>query len=193
MSGTTFQSTFPRQLRFWTFHCSLNALPSFSIALFYMQLWDNPVAIAAMVSAICTFILLYSTLTSLPGPLAEGGHVLSRALRLGSKIRGWISVLSLLIIWPPAGFFTPDFWCGMFAINIFNDLAAFIGYNSSFGGGIPSDTSSGFFPVYTVTLLEGFILSFLLLLISFFSIIILQARDRRLAFREVDPRHADIN
>lgn len=182
MSDTTFRSTFPRQLRFWAFHSSLNALPSLCIALGYMQLWDNPPAVAAMLCAISTFILLYATLTSLPGPLANGDHVLSRSLRLGAKIRGWISVLSLLLMWPPAVIFTPDFWCGLFATNVFNHLAGLAGFSSSFGGNIPSDAGSGFLPVYTVTLLEGLILSFLLMLISFFSIIFVQARDRRAAF-----------
>jgi hypothetical protein len=175
-------TTFPRQLRFWAFHSSLNALPSLCIALGYMRLWDNPQAVVAMIAAISTFILLYAALTSLPGPLADRGHVLSRSLRLGAKIRGWISVLSLLMVWPPAIFFTPDLWCGIFATNVFNHLARLAGFSSSFGGNIPSDASSGFFPVYAVTLIEGFILSFFLLLISFFSIMFVQARDRRAAF-----------
>ncbi|GAA5128076.1 hypothetical protein JIN84_07770 [Luteolibacter yonseiensis] len=179
MTDTTFRSTFPRQLRFWAFHCSLNALPSLYIALFYMGLRNNPGAIAAMAAAIGTFILLYATLTSLRGPLADGGHILSRSLRLGAKIRGWISALSLLLIWTPAIFFTPDTWCGMLAMNIFNHLAPYAGYTSTFGGTPSSDASSNFFPVYSVTLLEGFILSFLLLLVSFFSILVIQARDRR--------------
>lgn len=187
MNETTFRSRFPRQLRFWTFHCGLNALPSLCIALFHMRLWDTPGAVAAMLGAIITFILLYAALTSLPGQLADGRHILSRSLRLGAKIRGWISALSLLLIWVPTIFFTPDFWCGILAIEIFNHLAPYTGYTSTFGGVTPSDASSPFLAVYTVTLLEGFILSFVLLLISFFSILFLQSRDRRIAF----PKNLD--
>jgi hypothetical protein len=39
-----------------------------------------------------------------------------------------------------------------------------------------------FLPVYATTMLEGFILSFLLLMISFFALIFLQMRDRKKAF-----------
>jgi hypothetical protein len=50
---------------------------------------------------------------------------------------------------------------------------------------------SGFVQIYATTMLEGLILSFLLLMISFFALIILQARDRRKVFspgeRSVEP------
>jgi len=191
MNETTFLSTFPRQLRFWTFHCCLNALPSLCIALFGMRLWDKPMAVAAMVGAIATFILLYATLTSLSGPLADANHVISRSLRLGARIRGGISVLSLPFIWLPTPFLIPDFWCGILAINIFNHLAPHVGYTSAFGGVAPSEAGSRFFAVYTVTLLEGFILSFVLLLISYFAILFLQSRDRRASYQAACPRPAN--
>jgi hypothetical protein len=45
---------------------------------------------------------------------------------------------------------------------------------------VVADTT--FLPVYATTMLEGFILSFLLLMISFFALIFLQMRDRKKAF-----------
>jgi hypothetical protein len=39
-----------------------------------------------------------------------------------------------------------------------------------------------FLPVFATTILEGFILSFLLLMIAFFALIFLQMRDRKKAF-----------
>ena len=46
----------------------------------------------------------------------------------------------------------------------------------------PDGATASFLPVYATTLLEGFILSFLLLMIAFFALVFLQMRDRRRAF-----------
>lgn len=180
------RSVFLRQLRYWTFHCSFNALPSFCIALFFLQLWKSPPAIAAMVCAIGTFILLYATLTSLNGPLANEDHILSRSLRLGAKIRAWISGVSLVMIPIGAFMLTPDFWCGFLSVTVTDSLLKWAGGPVSPLGS--NGQNAGFFPIYLTTLLEGFILSFLLLMISFFAVMFLQARDRRNAFRSLDPR-----
>lgn len=176
-------AVFPRQLRYWSLHCLLNAGPSLGIALGWMGLWQSPVAVAAMFSAIATFILLYSVLTSLRGPLADPDHILSRALKLGARIRAWISFISLLAI--PTGIlvlFTPDYWCGMIAITLLNGATRFLGATEPFFVADPDVAQRHFLPVYTTTLLEGFILSFLLLMIAFFSLIVLQSRDRKRAF-----------
>jgi hypothetical protein len=45
-----------------------------------------------------------------------------------------------------------------------------------------NSTTQGFFPVYATTLLEGFILSFILLMISFFALILIQIKNRRSHF-----------
>lgn len=183
MDHFTFSAVFPRQLRFWSLHCLLNALPSLAIALGWLGLWQSPAAIAAMFSAIATFILLYATLTSLPGPLAESDHVLARALRLGTKIRTWISVVSLFVV--PAGLLvmiTPDYWCGLAAITVVNGTARFFGADAMFFNPDMGRSTADFIPVYVTTLTEGFLLSFLLLMISFFALLAVQAKDRRRAF-----------
>lgn len=186
MNPSTFLTAFPRQLRFWTFHCTLNALPSFCIALIVLQLWKSPQAIVAMLFAIATFILLYTTITSLIEPLTDDRHVLSRSLRLGTKIRAWISGLSMLMVFTPAMSFTPDFWCGFISVNITNSLFKSAGSRVDLLDA--SGLNSGFSPVYLTTLLEGLILSFLLLMISFFAVMFLQARDRKKFFSLADSR-----
>ena len=66
---------FPRQLRYWSLHCLLNAAPSLGIALGWLGLWKSPSAVAAMFTAIATFIVLYATLTSLRGPLTDPARI----------------------------------------------------------------------------------------------------------------------
>ncbi len=173
-------ATFRRRLRYWTFHCLLNALPSFIIAAVWLKL-RSPLAVTAMLAAIGTFILLYTTLTSLDGPLSDPNHVFSRALKLGAKIRAWISGLSLLLL-PTEKLlmFTPDFWCGFLSFGLLNRAAELMqpgSTNFNFFNG--NAATKGFLPVYATTLLEGFILSFILLMIAFFAVIFLQSRDRR--------------
>lgn len=174
MNPSPFLTVFPRQLRYWTLHCSLNALPSFCIALAFLGFWKTPSAVAAMCCAITTFILLYAALTSMNGPFSDENHILPRALKLGAKIRGWISGLSLLVVFTPAVSATPDFWCGFISVSCTNFLLKSPG--DSF------DLASGFLPVYITTMFEGMILSFILLMISFFAVIFLQSHERRKFF-----------
>ncbi len=175
---------FLRQLRYWTFHCLLNALPSFIIAAFWLGL-RNVTAVTAMFAAIATFILFYAILTSLNGPLSRPNHVLSRALKLGAKIRAWISGLSLLLL-PSEELvrLAPDLWCGLLSFGLLNRAAELFhpgtNFFNFFSGGRPTQD---FLPIYVTTLTEGLILSFLLLTISFFAVIFLQAKERRKAFR----------
>lgn len=175
-------AVFPRQLRYWSLHCLLNAAPSLGIALGWMGLWQHPPAVAAMFTAIATFIGLYSVLTSLRGPLSDPRHLLSRALRLGATIRAWISAISLLAL--PTGMlmvFTPDYWCGLAAMVAVNGGSRFLGADSPVIGPDP-DIKPGFLPVYATTMVEGFLLSFLLLMIAFFALLLLQSRERKKAF-----------
>jgi hypothetical protein len=189
MNASAFLAVFPRQLRFWTFHCSLNALPSFGIALLFLQLWKSPVAVAAMLSAITTFILLYTIVTSLSGPLSDEKHLLSRSLKLGAKIRGWISGTSVILLVTGKGiFFVPDLWCGMLAINVLNRIASLSGASSSSPfRPRPIHDIEGFFRIYAITMTEGFILSFILVMISFFAVMAVQARDRKRIFAVASP------
>jgi hypothetical protein len=180
MDLARFRSAFPRQLRFWTLHCLLNALPSLGIALGWLKLIHQPIAIAAMFSAIATFILLYSTLTSWIAPLADPSHLLSRSLHLGTRVRATISFFSLFALTDDRHLpFLPDTWCGMASVYAVDWLGSRIGVKPFNQDG---SFASGFLQIYATTMLEGFILSFLLLMISFFALIAVQAKDRRKAF-----------
>lgn len=177
MKHSKFSAAFLTQIRYWSFHCILNALPSFWIALKFLQLWKQPSSVVAMICAIITFIFLYAAVTSFSEPLSDRQHLFSRALRLGAKFRAWISAGSLvaLLFGKDVMVMLPDMWCGFLA-------AALV--NQAFGGNTPASSFS-FLQVYSTTMVEGFILSFLLLLISFFAVIFLQARDRRNAFSSI--------
>lgn len=188
MSLYSFPQTFRRQLRYWAIHCMINALPSLAIALGWLGLWKSPGAISAMLAAIGSFILLYATLTSVQGPLSDQNHLLHRAMKLGAKIRAWISGISLVMV--PLGtltFFTPDFWCGWLSIMTLNFVERRFGTGGEFFTPSPGTATVDFWKVYTTTLLEGFILSVLLMMISFFCVIFVQSRDRRRAFAEGNP------
>lgn len=179
MNASPFLSVFPRQLRFWTFHCCLNAAPSFVVALFFLGLVSNNEAIIAMLCGIGSFILFYATLTSLPGPLSDERNILSRSLKAGAKIRSWIAGLSLLSVFTPAITISPDFWCGNFAVKMVESL---IGYFRS-GFSVARMEHAGFLEIYLTTIIEGCFLSMLLLMISFFAVMLLQAKERRRVFR----------
>lgn len=59
MSTSPFQTVFPSHLRHWAIHCALNSSPNFCIALVFLNLWKSPFAVAAILCAISTFILLF--------------------------------------------------------------------------------------------------------------------------------------
>lgn len=188
------QKIFYQKLRYWTLHCTLNSLPSFGIAMFYLDLRNYPEAVAAMICAVVTFILLYTVFTSSMLPLRDETHLLSRALRVGTRIRMAISCISTVLL--PIPFvllFMPDTWCGMLAVGAMNFIGKHFrgvgpGYYNNF-----ADTSTmmtggyRFFSTYAVTMMEGFIISFLLLMISFFAVIFLQSKDRKRALSDAFP------
>ena len=179
MNASSFPAVFPRQLRFWTFHCIVNATPSFVIALLCLQLSDNPTGILAMLCGIGSFVALYATITSLPGPLSDERNILARSLKAGVKIRSWIAGLSLLTAFTPALMISPDFWCGNIAVNVVESVIGSFRSGFSFS----RMAHAGFLKIYLITLTEGLILSFILITISFFAAIVLQAKERRKAFR----------
>lgn len=177
--NATFLRNFPQQLRYWSLHSGFNALPSFIIALVHLKLWKTPQAVAAMLLAIALFIVAYAVSTSFSDSLSDKSHVLGRSIRLGTRIRTWIACLSVPLTITPGVFFAPDFWCGFIAAGIYNQIARLL-RNPAFSGGDFGIFENGkFIPVFAVTILEGLIISFLLLMISFFCVIFLQSRERR--------------
>lgn len=167
----------PRQLRHWLLHCGLNALPSFIIALAWLDLWRHPTAILAMLAAIACFVALYTVLTSLRGPLSRPDHLFARSLRLATRIRAFVTICSLPALAFEGGMmFTPDFWCGFASVAAVNGAAEALGRSP---GGM---VAGSFGQIFLTTLLEGFLLSFLLLMIAFFALVFLQIRERGKSF-----------
>jgi hypothetical protein len=177
--NSAFAARFPKQLGHWALHGSFNALPSFIIAMFLMELWRHPFAIAGMLSAIGFFIVAFAVSTSLPGPLADRNHMLSRSIRMGTKIRTVIACISIPMSFTPFVFLAPDVWCGLFAISAQNAVCRFLSMESSIVSLDGGMAKTRFLPVFTTTMIEGFIISFLLVMISFFCVIFLQARERK--------------
>jgi hypothetical protein len=170
----------PRQLRYWSIHCVINALPSFVIACVHLDLWQNPDALKAMGAAVLAFILVYSLLTSIRGPLTQSDHVLSRAIRAGAKFRMMISIFSTPFA-PFAGAFVcvPDLWCGAAAIFILTQLLRLAGGPL---GATPLldrlSQNASFNDIFTIAIIQGMIISMLFFTISFFALLFIQRRER---------------
>lgn len=192
MNHSSLAVVFRRQLRFWTFHCVINALPGFCIALVLLRLWQSPSGIAAMGCGIATFILLFASLTSLIGPLAIDGTVFSRALRAGAQARSFLAATGFITFFINLGVarlnigsqaekvfslgYLPDLYCGIAANGLLNDVVRMI---KPFVSGFPMGAATiGFMEIYLITVIEGFLLSLILLLISFFMAVFFHARDR---------------
>lgn len=174
----------PQQARYWTAHCCINALPSFIVAAFYLQMITQPACVIAMLLAILTFIAAYTIVTSIDGWFSDSQSVLSRALKVGVRIRLILSLVSLPLLLPtPVAFFVPDVWAGIIAAGIVNGFGQMIGV-----GRVLIEPGTGGTPalvVYATTITEGLILSLMLMMLSFFSLLVIQARERKKIGREV--------
>lgn len=174
------------QLRYWSIHCGLTALPSFCIALTHFNSLLN---ILAMLAGIATFILGYTAITSTPiyGKLHEG--LIGRSVRLGTRIRMIISLIGLPFLIPIIGmtmgddpppesiFFTADFWFGYAALLIIMLGGNILGIPAS---NFDLDSPGGdFMFTYLITIVEGLLISVSLVMIAFFTLIILNIRQNR--------------
>lgn len=171
------------QARYWALHCSINALPSFIVAVFYLQMIEQPLAVVALLLAVLTFMVGYTILTSIDGLFCDSGSVLSRSLKVGVKIRLVISLISLPLLFPsPLAFFVPDVWAGMVAAGVVNWCGQILGTPSMIGmdGGNPPPLA-----VYVTAILEGLIISLMLMMLSFFSLLVIQGIERKKKAMEV--------
>lgn len=189
-SGMTIDHTRLRgQARYWGLHCSINALPSFIVAITYLKMIKEPLAIIAMLLAIVTFVGAYTLITSIDGLFTNPDSLLSRALKVGVKFRLVVSLVSLPFLLPtPAALFVPDVWAGIFAASLVNQMGKMLGASGQIIG--PTDGGPPMLAVYATTILEGLIISFMLLMISFFSLLFLQMKDRKKALEVVMPPEA---
>jgi hypothetical protein len=190
MDGLGFIDIFKGKLKFWSLHCTINALPSYLVVVFLLEQAGNPTAHFAMLSAIATFVIGYSVLTSLPGPLTRKDSLLSRALKFGLTLRMICSIITVLAV--PTRIFlllTPDYWCGNFASMIVAEIFNLLGQKAYIFGAVGNgelveNAQIMFMEFYLVTLLEGLMLSLMLFVFSVFAVVILQMRDRKKFFVE---------
>lgn len=170
-----------KEFRFWTIHVTLTSLTSFVIA--YVIEFNQAADIAAMIAAIFSFVLIFTALTSLPTYQKMRGSLYDQAIRLGTKIRMWVSLTSLPIallalfkseLQDNLISFLPDYWCGL--------LAGILTITYQ----IPDERSLSLFErfinTYLLTMTEGMVIAGTLVMVSFFALIIVNARARREAF-----------
>ena len=168
-----FSLRFLSHLKFWAFHCSLTATPSFLLAGIHLQLFQKVPATLGMLTGIGFFILGYTLLNTLVRALEQKEGPFFRATHLALKIRLLVSLVSIPVVLfitneSPAILFLPDYWAGWAAailISLFEGLFAL------------EDGSYLHTLLWTVT--EGFILSFTLFMGTFFCLLIIGAIDRK--------------
>lgn len=190
MDELGFKNLIKGKLKFWTFHCLINALPSYLIVMIWLGQFGNPTSHLAMLSAVFTFVVMYSVVTSFPGPLAQKDTLLSRALRVGLILRMICSMwTALLLLLGPMVIFTPDFWCGNIATAFVDRIYDFLGHETylrkMFDGDITKEgvlIQPRFMEIYLITIFEGLILSLMLFVFSVMAIVIIQMRDRKNMF-----------
>lgn len=192
MGKTLKPNTLTNQLRYWSLHCGLTGLPSFCLALIYFNSTTN---VVAMLTGITTFIICFSAITSssLYGKLHSG--IVGRSIRLGTRIRMIVSLAGLPFLLPLIGhdvdqgsmpsmfvLFTADFWFGYAALMITSVVDQALGGNhKGFGS---SNFEADFAFTYMTTVVEGLLISVSLVLIAFFTLIILNAKRRRQIHQE---------
>jgi len=165
--------SFLRNLGFWLIHSSLNSCPGFYLALQYRGVGDQPPAILGMLAAILTFAFAYAILTTYYRPLSDKASLFHQALKVGLKIRVIVVILSL-ISFPLGFFFSPDLWCGVAVVSLYRAAS------------VPLDLPPfhTFPAIYSMTILEGLLLSITLFIFSFLALLVLNAKAKRKALEE---------
>jgi len=174
--------TLPRQLRYWSGHCLLNAAPSFAISCLYLSYWEKPETVLAMGLAVLSFIILFSLLTSLKSPLSQSNHTLSRAVRAGVKFRMIVSLASLPVyLFPSFISLVPDLWSGLLATWISQQIELIISDPPTMASILDKMAEMDhptFARVFAVSIIQGLIISLFMFLFSFFAVLVIQRRER---------------
>ncbi|MFM2199182.1 MAG: hypothetical protein RLZZ505_2614 [Verrucomicrobiota bacterium] len=184
-------SIFLRSLVFWSLHGVVSALPGFCIAMWMVRLSENPSALLAMLSALLTIILVIASLMSFRPSLTAWRTLPSRGLRCGLVLRAICSGASFLIVITvlatngrdgnPVLIALPDLWTGLGAVLTVAAISDFFSSGNPFSGifdlGGPANLS--FAMIYLISLIHGLILCFLIFIVSFVSMLVLQIRDRK--------------
>lgn len=182
-------SRFLRNLGFWSLHGVVSALPGFCIAMWMVRLSENPFAFVAMLSALLTMILVITSLMSIWPSLTAWQTLPSRGLRCGLVLRAICSGASFFIIITvlatngrdgnPILIALPDLWTGLGAVLSISLISDFFGFGQPLSGIMDGSMNLSFAMIYLISLIHGLILCFLIFIVSFVSMLVLQIRDRK--------------
>ncbi len=185
---------FPRNLGFWSLHGVVSALPGFCIAMWLLKLSENRFALVAMLSALLTTIFVITALTSIWPSLTQWRTLPSRGLRVGLVLRAICSGASFMVIITvlatngrdgnPILIALPDLWTGLGAVVSITAISDFFGIRDPLSGIMGSPESLSFAMIYLIALINGLILCFLIFIVSFVSMLVLQIRDRKKLYRQ---------
>lgn len=180
---------FRENLGFWSLQCVISALPGFCIAMWFLKLSENPVAPLAMLAALVTFIVALTSLASFSGTLLGWQTLPSRGLRVGLQARAICTGFSLIVIAVimasggdyenPVVLIMPDAWTGAAAAILPSMVAEDLGFKNPAGQFMDGETDLSFMMIYAIAIIDGLILCFLIFIVSFVSMLVLQIRDRR--------------
>ncbi|GHC49997.1 hypothetical protein [Roseibacillus persicicus] len=165
-----------KNLQFWSLHCSITALPSFLMAGVFLELFQSVFSVLAMLTGVLIFILGYSLVSTFVPTLNNRNSLFSRALAIALKLRIAVTVLGLLALCLPILFLLhPDYYAGLFAKALLESAYSLVSQSSYYD----LAQSNDFFAILLWTLTEGVILSFLLIFVSFFCLILVNRRQNR--------------
>lgn len=180
---------FLRNLRFWGLHGVVSALPGFSIAMWLIRLSENQHGFAAMLSALLTLIVALAILSSIWPSLTAWRTLPSRGLRVGLTLRAICSGASFMVILTvlatngrdgnPILIALPDLWTGLGAVLSIAWVAELIGTGQPLSGIMDGHENLSFGMIYLIALIDGLIIAFLIFIVSFVSMLVLQMRDRK--------------
>ncbi len=182
-------SRFLRSLGFWSLHGVVSALPGFCIAMWIVTLSENPYALVAMLSALLTLILVIALIMSLGPSLTVWRTLPSRGLRCGLVLRAICSGVSFIIILTvlaedgryggPIILVLPDLWTGLGAVLAIDWISDVLGYGEPLSRIMDNPANLSFAMIYLISLIHGLILCFMIFIVSFVSMLVLQIRDRK--------------
>ena len=168
-------SIFLKNLRFWSWHCSINALPSFFIAGIYLEYFHSLNTSLAMLSGVIFFILAYSTVFTIAPQLRDEQSRLTRALALALLFRIILTIFGIIgVMAPVLFFFHPDYYAGLVAFQIQKFC-----YDFFLNTDIEMEQLHSFFDVFLWTILEGALLTLFLIALSFLALLVVRKPKRQ--------------
>lgn len=161
-------TNFRNNLKGWSIHGSINAIPNFALA--YTFGWDRPESFAGMLIGVTLFILILTSISSskfYTRKIKQG--FLGEAVKYGRVIRSGMALIAMigLSVKTLLLAFT-DFYAGLLSSVFISWIFGFSDPNPDLGGNanfLMGDPGS-LIPTIAITLVEGTILSVFMVLIA---------------------------